>query len=57
MIIKNYIICNLILSLYILCMKKNMCDKLWLVNVESQIIAQTQVEAGDGPNKPNTINL
>ena len=25
--------------------------------VGSQIVAQTQVETGDGPNKPNTINL
>ena len=27
------------------------------VYVGSQIVAQTQVETGDGPNKPNTINL
>ena len=27
------------------------------VHVGSQIVAQTQVETGDGPNKPNTINL
>ena len=25
--------------------------------VGSQIIAHTQMETGDGPNKPNTINL
>ena len=25
--------------------------------VGSQIVAQTQVEKGDGPNKPSTINL
>ena len=25
--------------------------------VGSQIVIQTQVETGDGPNKPNTINL
>ena len=25
--------------------------------VGSQIVAQTQVEIGDGPNKPSTINL
>ena len=25
--------------------------------VGSQIVAQTQVEKGDRPNKPNTINL
>ena len=25
--------------------------------VRSQIVAQTQVEKGDGPNKPSTINL
>ena len=25
--------------------------------VGSQIVTQTQVETGDGPNKPNTINL
>ena len=25
--------------------------------VGSQIVVQTQVETGDGPNKPNTINL
>ena len=25
--------------------------------VRSQIVAQTQIEAGDGPNKPSTINL
>ena len=25
--------------------------------VRSQIVAQTQVEKGDGPNKPSTINF
>ena len=25
--------------------------------VGSQIVAHTQMETGDGPNKPNTINL
>ena len=25
--------------------------------VGSQIVAQTQVETGDGPNKPSTINF
>ena len=25
--------------------------------VGSQIVAYTQIETGDGPNKPNTINL
>ena len=35
-------------------MKKNI--KLIKI-VESQIVAQTQVETEDGPNKPNTINL
>ena len=28
-----------------------------LVSVGSQIVAHTQMETGDGPNKPNTINL
>ena len=28
-----------------------------LVVVRSQILAQTQIETGDGPNKPSTINL
>ena len=27
------------------------------VIVGSQIVAHTQMETGDGPNKPNTINL
>ena len=27
------------------------------VIVGSQIVTHTQVETGDGPNKPNTINL
>ena len=27
------------------------------IYVRSQIVAQTQIEAGDGPNKPSTINL
>ena len=27
------------------------------VTVRSQIVAQTQIEKGDGPNKPGTINL
>ena len=27
------------------------------IYVGSQIVAQTQVEKEDGPNKPNTINL
>ena len=26
-------------------------------SVGSQIVAHTQMETGDGPNKPNTINL
>ena len=28
-----------------------------MVSVGSQIVAHTQMEIGDGPNKPNTINL
>ena len=28
-----------------------------IIYVGSQIVAQTQVETGDGPNKPSTINL
>ena len=35
-------------------MKKNI--KLIKI-VGSQIVVQTQVETGDRPNKPNTINL
>ena len=40
--------------------------KLWFIllsrftdslTVGSQIITHTQMETGDGPNKPNTINL
>ena len=31
--------------------------KLTIIPVGSQIVAQTQVEKGDGPNKPSTINL
>ena len=27
------------------------------IPVGSQIVAHTQMETGDGPNKPNTINL
>ena len=27
------------------------------ISVGSQIVAHTQMETGDGPNKPNTINL
>ena len=27
------------------------------IYVGSQIVAHTQMEIGDGPNKPNTINL
>ena len=27
------------------------------VTVRSQIVAQTQIEKGNGPNKPGTINL
>ena len=33
---------------------------IWIIRmstVGSQIVAQTQVETGDGPNKPSTINL
>ena len=32
-------------------------EKIFIIIVGSQIIAQTRVETGDGPNKPNTINL
>ena len=28
-----------------------------IILVGSQIVAHTQMETGDGPNKPNTINL
>ena len=28
-----------------------------ILYVGSQIVAHTQMETGDGPNKPNTINL
>ena len=28
-----------------------------IIVVGSQIIVHTQMETGDGPNKPNTINL
>ena len=31
--------------------------KLTIIPVGSQIVAQTQVEKGDEPNKPSTINL
>ena len=31
--------------------------KIIIMIVGSQIVAQTQVETGDEPNKPNTINL
>ena len=30
---------------------------LAIIHVGSQIVAHTQMETGDGPNKPNTINL
>ena len=32
-------------------------DFLGFVSVRSQIVAQIQIEKGDGPNKPSTINL
>ena len=32
-------------------------DTLVTVFVGSQIVAHTQIETGDEPNKPNTINL
>ena len=32
-------------------------QKKLYIYVESQIVAQTQVEKGDGLNKPNIINL
>ena len=28
-----------------------------ILTVGSQIVTHTQMETGDGPNKPNTINL
>ena len=35
------------------------CLKYYVIMtvVGSQIVAHTQMETGDGPNKPNTINL
>ena len=35
------------------------CKELYIkiLTVRSQIVAQTQVEKRDGPNKPTTINL
>ena len=37
---------------------KNLLSKFSKLNiVGSQIVAHTQMETGDGPNKPNTINL
>ena len=30
---------------------------IYFVIVGSQIVAHTQMETGDGPNKPNKINL
>ena len=30
---------------------------IYIYIVGSQIVVQTQVEKGDGPNKPSTINL
>ena len=30
---------------------------LLIIIVGSQIVAHTQMKTGDGPNKPNTINL
>ena len=48
----------------VICVNNNVCGGLCVpykykrnVFVGSQIVAQTQVETGDGPNKPNTINL
>ena len=35
----------------------NFTDKSNFLFVGSQIVAHTQMETGDGPNKPNTINL
>ena len=36
----------------------NIYDRFWvLVSVGSQIVAHTQMKTGDGPNKPNTMNL
>ena len=35
--------------------KKNIYIYIYIVG--SQIVAHTQMETGDGPNKPNTINL
>ena len=32
-------------------------EKLVKPAVGSQIVAHTQMETGDGPNKPDTINL
>ena len=37
--------------------KKKSYLKFINIIVGSQIVAQTQVEKGDGPNKPSTINL
>ena len=38
--------------------KKNCPNIIKIIPIEgSQIVAQTQVETGDEPNKPSTINL
>ena len=41
--------------------KKNLTTSIgilsFLVTVGSQIVAHTLIETGDGPNRPNTIDL
>ena len=37
--------------------KRETKKKIIIIDVRSQIAAQTQQENGIGPNKPNTINL
>ena len=32
-------------------------NRYLLITVGSQIVAHTLIETGNGPNKPNTINL
>ena len=41
----------------LICFLLFILSKLIIIIVGSQIVAQTQMETWDGPNKPSTINL